>query len=115
VAANDLLSGIMIFGHDGSNYSRAVTIGAQVDAGATVTTGIVPGKFIAVVQSSSSGVSQQMTFNSKGVLEVPVVKTGTYADNTARDAFIVTPSAGMIILNGSTFQGYNGSAWVTLG
>ena len=115
LVADDVLSGMMLFGHDGSNYSRSVTIGAQVDAGAVVSTGIVPGKFIAVVQSSSSGVSQQMTFNSKGVLAAPVMKVGTYADNTARDAFIVTPSAGMIILNGSTFQGYNGSAWVTLG
>jgi hypothetical protein len=115
LVADDVLSGMMLFGHDGSNYSRSVTIGAQVDTGAVVSTGIVPGKFIAVVQSSTLGVSQQMTFNSKGVLAAPVMKVGTYADNTARDAFIVTPSAGMIILNGSTFQGYNGSAWVTLG
>jgi len=115
LVADDILSGMMLFGHDGSNYSRSVTIGAQVDTGAVVSTGIVPGKFIAVVQSSTLGVSQQMTFNSKGVLAAPVMKVGTYADNTARDAFIVTPSAGMIILNGSTFQGYNGSAWVTLG
>jgi hypothetical protein len=43
------------------------------------------------------------------------MQVGTYANNTARDAFIAAPSAGMIILNGSTFQGYNGSAWVTLG
>jgi hypothetical protein len=115
LVADDVLSGMMLFGYDGTDYSRSVTIGAQVDAGATVSTGIVPGKFIAVVQSSTGGVSQQMTFNSKGVLAAPVMKVGTYADNTARDAFIVTPSAGMIILNGSTFQGYNGSAWVTLG
>lgn len=114
LVADDVLSGMMLFGHDGSNYSRSVVIGAQVDAGATVSTGIVPGKFIAVVQSSTSGVSQQLTFNSNGVLAAPVMQVGIYADNTARDAFIVTPSAGMIILNGTTFQGYNGLAWVTL-
>ena len=37
-----------------------------------------------------------------------------YANATVRDSSITSPTAGMIILNGTTFQGYNGSAWVDL-
>ena len=39
-----------------------------------------------------------------------------YADNTARDTAIPTPTAGMMVFNttGTKFQGYTGSAWVDL-
>ena len=39
-----------------------------------------------------------------------------YANNTARDAAITTPTAGMMVFNttGTKFQGYTGSAWVDL-
>ena len=116
VAADDVLSGMMIFGYDGTDYRRSVTIGAQVDTGAVVSSNVVPGKFLVVVQTSTVAVSQQMTFNSKGVLEAPVMRVGTYADNTARDAFITAPAAGMIVFNttGTKFQGYTGAAWVDL-
>ena len=114
LVADDVLSGMMLFGHDGSNYSRSVTIGAQVDAGATVSTGIVPGKFIAVVQSSTVGVSQQMTFNSQGVLSAPAMKVGVWDTSISDDRPAVK---GMITFNDTTglFEGYNGSTWVTLG
>ena len=81
-----------------------------------VSSNVVPGKFLVVVQTSTVAVSQQMTFNSKGVLEAPVMRVGTYADNTARDAFITAPAAGMIVFNttGTKFQGYTGAAWVDL-
>lgn len=44
------------------------------------------------------------------------IKPGVYADNTARDAAITSPVAGMIVFNttGTKFQGYTGSAWVDL-
>ena len=116
VAADDVLSGMMIFGYDGTDYRRSVTIGAQVDTGTVVSSNIVPGKFLVVVQTSTVAVSQQMTFNSKGVLEAPVMRVGTYANNAARDAFITAPQAGMIVFNttGTKFQGYTGAAWVDL-
>ena len=43
-----------------------------------------------------------------------------YADTTARDAGITSPSAGMIVFlsdgggGSAQFQGYNGTAWVSL-
>jgi hypothetical protein len=115
LVADDVLSGMMLFGHDGSNYSRSVTIGAQVDVGATVSTGIVPGKFIVVVQTAVSGESTQLTFNSKGVLAAPVMQVGVY-ETTPTDTR-PTPVKGMIIFNDTSgvFEGYNGAAWVPLG
>ncbi len=43
------------------------------------------------------------------------LRTKSYADAAARDAAIPVPLAGMMVLTAGTFQGYNGSAWVTLG
>lgn len=40
------------------------------------------------------------------------MQTKSYADTTARDTAITVPVAGMIVLAGTTFYGYNGSAWV---
>lgn len=37
-----------------------------------------------------------------------------YANSTARDAAIPSPTVGMMVIVGSTFQGYNGSSWVAL-
>ena len=51
---------------------------------------------------------------SAGVITNGPVTLPTYADTTARDAVITTPVAGMIVLTGTSFQGYNGSAWVNL-
>jgi hypothetical protein len=44
------------------------------------------------------------------------VQLPVYADNTARDAAIPAPAAGMMIFNttGTKFQGYTGAAWVDL-
>jgi len=163
VASGDVLSGVMLFGYDGTAQSRAVTIGARVDG--TVSTGIVPGEFIVVAQSSVSEVSNILSFNSAGKLTVPRLSVG---DGTASvpsivfttdggtdsgffhpaDGVVCTtintiekvrvdsggmrvegfmkvgqvngtlpnpPEAGMIVLDGASFKGYNGSAWVTLG
>ena len=50
-----------------------------------------------------------------------VLQLAVYADTTARDAFVATPAAGMVVFvtdgdGGGTaqFQGYDGSAWVAL-
>ena len=51
---------------------------------------------------------------SAGVITNGPVTLPTYADTATRDAVITTPVAGMIVLTGTSFQGYNGSAWVNL-
>ena len=51
-----------------------------------------------------------------GVISDGPITLPTFADNTARDATITQPVAGMMIFNttGTKFQGYTGSAWVDL-
>ena len=53
---------------------------------------------------------------NKPVETTSFIKPGVYADNTARDAAITIPTAGMMVFNttGTKFQGYTGSAWVDL-
>ena len=77
VVIGDGLSGMDLFGYDGSAFSRSVAYGGAVDSNGTVSSGIVPGKFLAVVQSSAagavSGSYQILSFNSLGVLTAPTV------------------------------------------
>ena len=40
------------------------------------------------------------------------ISVPNYANATVRNSEISSPTAGMIVLTGTTFQGYNGSAWV---
>lgn len=49
------------------------------------------------------------TIISGAFLQVPV-----YANATVRDTSIASPAAGMIVLTGSIFTGYNGTVWSTL-
>ena len=49
----------------------------------------------------------ELTANT--TLTIPV-----YTSNTTRDSTITSPSSGMVVLSGTQFQGYNGSAWVVL-
>ena len=55
------------------------------------------------------------SFNGSGVFSAPTaIKTGVFDNATDRDAAVVTPEAGTIVLTGTTFQGYNGTIWVDL-
>jgi len=121
VQQNDLLSGILFKGYDGNNYIRAATIAVQVDEEVVNGSEVVPGKVLFVVQSSADGAgpddNQFLSFNSKGVLSVPVVQTGSFTTGNLPSS----PVVGMIIYNTSTnkFQGYqntNGTTpeWVDL-
>ena len=59
-------------------------------------------------------ISNKITTNS---VDTDVyVKTGVYADDSARDTAISAPYAGMIVFNqtGNKFQGYTGSGWIDL-
>ena len=63
------------------------------------------------------GNAQKMTVAAKkgSTFDGPI-SPAVYANNTARDAAITTPTAGMMVFNttGTKFQGYTGSAWVDL-
>lgn len=68
---------------------------------------------------ASGGVRSFNTLTVSGGLiatgSTAYIQTKNYTDTTARDTAITTPVAGMMVLAGGTFYGYNGSAWVALG
>lgn len=67
---------------------------------------------------ASGGVRSFNTLTVSGGLiatgSTAYIQTKSYTDTTARDTALPTPVAGMIVLAGTTFYGYNGSAWVAL-
>ena len=76
-----------------------------------------------IVNTGGGGTSFNLfQFNSIGQFIAPgPISPGTFADVTARDAAITTPTAGMMIfvadsdgLGNPKFQGYDGTAWVNL-
>ena len=76
--------------------------------------------YVVFHQSGKVAISMgQAKINSEPAAHLEVggaIKPGVYADNTARDAAITSPVAGMMVFNttGTKFQGYTGSAWVDL-
>ena len=108
--AGDFLGGFAIKGYrsaDPDLYTGAVAFIGNWDASANFT-GSAPASGLTILTGSNGG-QNQYNFNHTGVLSVPVLKVSNVAGT------LPTPQAGMIVLDGTTFKGYNGSAWVTLG
>ena len=99
--------------YDGANFQVRAAIAAVVDG--AVSAGVVPTKIDFLTGTTATGVAvsigsnRQTTFNG-------AIKLAVYADATARDAAITSPTAGMMVFNttGTKFQGYTGAAWVDL-
>lgn len=108
---NDPLSGILLFGHNGTTFKRSVIIGGYQD-GALVNNE-VPGAFIVNTMNSTGTADNELTFDSRGVLTAPVVKVTGYATGSEP----ANPEEGWMIFNSSTkkFLGFNGTSWVELG
>ena len=106
-AASDTLGGIAIQGFNGTDYKAASLIIAGWDSTATLTD-TFPKSTLTLIAGGGGSTLRQATFNSNGVFYAPVIKVSDVAGS------LPTPQAGMIVLDGSTFKGYNGSAWVNL-
>lgn len=115
VNTGDDIADITFSAYNGT--SNALSAGITVSVEGTITSSAAPGK-IDIFTADAAGTfatavsinsKQQTTFNGAVTLAV-------YADNTARDAAITAPTAGMMIFNttGTKFQGYTGAAWVDL-
>ena len=63
------------------------------------------------LSASGTGIVSATNLTAINYMQLP-----TYADNSARDAAITSPNAGMMVFNstGTKFQGYTGAAWVDL-
>ena len=108
----DLLTGISFKGYDSGAYNSKAIISGRIDS--RTGTEAYPGSISFVVKNFDGVYTNVASMNSRGVLKGLVLSCSQVADNAARLVLVPTPAAGMIILNGSTFQGYNGTAWVNL-
>ncbi len=107
----------------GFNQNRAIPVVLNTvltEVGDNVTT-FTQGKMQVILLAGPNPANATITEISKGgILSTPVLKTGVYADATARDAHFtdrsLTPEAGMIIFLTSTgkFQGFDGTVWADL-
>jgi hypothetical protein len=129
IVSGDDIFDINYVGYDGANYSTAVQLTATVDN--AVSTNIIPGALNVSVRNTSGTLTPVMkvynntgTGNGKldvsGIVNASVaIKTGVFADNTARNSAIPEPSVGMIVFNSGTgkFEGNTDgsqSGWVAL-
>ncbi len=116
VQSGDQLGGFYSAGYNGTAYKGAA--GLRTIVSGTPTANHVP--------SNVELFNVDATGNQQAVLSIAQtdavasfsgpVKLIVFADNTARDAAVTAPAAGMIVFNttGNKFQGYDGSAWVDL-
>jgi hypothetical protein len=112
VLKGDLLSGVVIHAHNGTDYEQCVMFGGMSDTEHTsINSSIIPGSFFVATQSgvvnSVPGDLIKMTFNSMGVLQAPIIQTGTHS------IFPKYAKPGMIIFNETDnhFYGWNGKSW----
>lgn len=103
-------------GHNGTKFVSLGGFGMFADQTWNGTpsglTGGIPGSFGAVVLTSS-GSQQFLEFNSKGVLNVPILKAASYATG----ALPTSPEEGWMVFDSTTkqFKGWNGTDWIVLG
>jgi hypothetical protein len=114
--SGDDIADITFAGFDGASNQVRATISATV-AGA-VSAGTVPMNVTISTSTNGSGAPvTAVTVNDKQQTAFAgAITLATYADDTARDAAITAPTAGMMVFNttGTKFQGYTGAAWVDL-
>jgi hypothetical protein len=109
-AAGEYLGAITIKGYNGTIYGPAGALIAAWDATASVTDDN-PLSTVSIIAGAGGSDVVLATLNGKtGVFSAPVFKVGD-VDGTLPSS----PQAGMIVLDGTTFKGYNGNSWVTLG
>lgn len=119
----DDVGALAIKAYNGNEYNFAGGLTASLEATADLNGGpdILLASTVTILAGDNTTNGKAATLNSQGTFSAPIFKPGSYANDTARDAAITSPEAGMIIFNqrdDSTgvpvFQGYDGSNWVDL-
>lgn len=109
-AAGDVLGGIVIQGYTGGEavYKAAGLIAASWDSGATLSDAS-PKSSITFASYGGGTTIRLATFDNRGIFSAPIFKVSNVSGSLPSPA-----EAGMIVLDGTTFKGYNGSDWVNL-
>jgi hypothetical protein len=122
LATGDLLGQVQFAGYinggaGGLQTADLVVVRAVVSDPGDLVSNFASGKLQFFIGDQDNPANSKIAeFNDVGVFSAPVLQPGVYANTTARDAAIPSPSAGMMIFltAGTKFQGYTGSAWVDL-
>ena len=118
VAASDIIGGWKISAWDNvAGFGKATTVMASQLTDDAVVTDTSPNSVTTIRIAGGGSTTSVFYLYGNGEFKSPgAITPGVYADNTARDAAITTPTAGMMVFNttGTKFQGYTGSAWVDL-
>jgi hypothetical protein len=93
-----------------ANFFSAAKIKGVVDG--TPASATIPGRLEFLATNAVGTSAVRMTVSSSAITGTVPFKLPAFADSTARDAAITSPTAGMVVLTGTTFQGYSGAAWV---
>lgn len=112
----DEILGINYFGYDSDNAPSPVAV-IQVAVDGTPTSGKVPGSIVFGTTNPVTGTVAALSLNAQQTAVFGgAAQLASYADTTARDAAIPTPTAGMMIYLTATnkAQVWNGSAWTDL-
>lgn len=91
---------------DGGNFATKWTVDALAGDG-TLKVGLE-------ITPTGINTNQISSYDTESVDFTSAPKLPVYADATARDAAITAPAAGMVVLTGTEFQGYDGASWVAL-
>jgi len=95
-----------LVGYDGSNYTTKWQIAVRNTSGNSPA--------ILEVEEDGTHTDAIGSINNESVEFLQAPQVPVYADATARDTAITTPATGMICVTGTTFQGYDGTAWQAL-
>ena len=105
--ANDSI-GTINFGGYHNGYQQAVSILCAYAPTANMSNSS-PGSRIGFITGDNNGGQNVASFNEHGTFNAPILQV-----NNVNGSLPASPVAGMIVLDGATFKGYTGSAWVNL-
>jgi hypothetical protein len=88
-----------------------IAVAMLAEADGTVSSGVLPGKFSIFTANAAGELTPGLTIDKSQTVSF----TGAVKLAQVSGTLPSAPEAGMIVLDGTTFKGYNGSAWVTLG
>ena len=117
VTTDDILFAYKFFGYNGTGYNRHSTAIFFI-ADSTVTNGYVPGRIAFSVRNNAGTDNIYYAMNSKGTFTAPKIRVSqTYTTSPDNRPTGTDRSVGTIIFETTTntFQGWNGTTWVTLG
>jgi hypothetical protein len=110
--AGDEITSWQIEGHADGNYKEAVSFGFAWSATADMTSSTPDSNLLIATRNNNDGF-KVLSFNEKGVLNVPVFKATGYATGSLP----TSPEEGWLVFDSTTkqFKGWNGSSWAVLG